>query len=166
MNWKYDATAYNPNANRGGYQPIPEGNYRCRISDAVETVTKKAPARPMIVLDLVINGYANNKPLKDYIVLDPADPARTNQRIGELYDCFGLPDTTSLRDIRAAFCNQVGGVHVKHVTYTGTDGKDHTGAKVGWLIPRAEQADLPAWVDVETCAGLTVVEDDADDLPF
>ena len=138
MNWTYNANDYDPN--KGMYELIPVGDHRCRIKDVTEGQTKKEPIRDMITLELEISGYETT--LKHYLVLDPANPQRTNQNLGSVFNGFGIPagDMNT-----AAWKGKSGGVRVKHETYTGTDGKEHEAARVSYLLTPDKTQALPAW---------------------
>lgn len=143
MNWNYNASDYNPDKRMGGYELIPIGDHRCRIKDVVEGQTKKEPIRDMLTLELEISGYETT--LKHYIVLDPANPQRTNQNLGTVFAGFGLQpgnmDTNSWK-------GKGGGCRVKHESYTGTDGKQHDAARIAYLLKPDETQKLPAWKSV------------------
>lgn len=142
MTWTYNAKQYDP-SRVGGYELIPEGDHRARIKSAVEGKTKREPIREMIVLEIEISGYSRS--LKYYLVLDGTSEEavqRTNQSLGTLFATFGIqPGNFSLQ----SYVGKVGAVHITHEAYTGTDGKEHTSAKVAWLLLPNQSKDLPPW---------------------
>ena len=142
MHWNYNAKQYDP-SKVGGYELIPEGDYRCRIKAATEAQTKREPVRDMIVLEVEISGYSRS--LKYYLVLDGTSEEatqRTNQTLGTVFACFGIqPGNFNL----AAWAGKSGGCHIAHEDYTGSDGKEHTSAKIGWFLLHEQCSGLPAW---------------------
>ena len=142
MNWTYNAKQYDP-SKVGGFELIPEGDHRARIKSATEAKTKREPIRDMIVLDIEISGYSRS--LKYYLVLDGTSEdaiQRTNQSLGTMFSAFGIPaGNFNLQ----SYAGKVGGVHISHEDYTGTDGKEHTSAKVSWLLLPDQCKDLPPW---------------------
>lgn len=142
MNWTYNAKQYDP-SKVGGYELIPEGDHRCRVKTATEGQTKKEPIRDMIVLELEISGYTRS--LKYYIVLDGTSEeatARTNQTLGTVFASFAIPaGNLNL----AAWTGKVGAVHVSNEEYTGSDGKEHMGARAAWLLLPDQAKELPPW---------------------
>lgn len=147
MNWNYNAQDYDPNKTIGLTKLIPIGDHRCRIKAVEETTTKTPPARDMIVLELEISGY--EKTLKHFVVLDPSEPQKTNQKLGEIFTGFGIPHGNMNT---ASWVGAAGGCRVRHESYTGNDGKTYQGARIAYILQPDKVAALPAWVSVATNA--------------
>ena len=75
-----------------------------------------------------------------YLVLDRNDPKKTNQRIGDFFNSFGIADH-SLGNGRQ-WVGKVGAVRVKHEEYNGS-----MSAKVAYVINRKNQDKLEPWKD-------------------
>lgn len=140
MNWTYNAAEYDPNKAPGNYELIPVGDHRARIKSVSEGLTKKPPTRDMITIEMEISGYETT--LKHYIVLDPSNSARTNQALGYLFTGFGV-QPGNLNTM--SWVGHTGGVRVKHEPYVGTDGKEHDGARIAYLLSPDKTATLPPW---------------------
>lgn len=130
VNWTFNAQEYSPNS----YAPIPAGDYRARINDVVEKNFSSGNAGFEITLD--VSGYDSK--LWFYLVLDPSDTKKTNQRIGTFFESFGIGDF-DLSHYRT-WLGKVGGVRVKHEEYNGEQK-----AKVAFCLSRKNQEKLPEW---------------------
>ena len=73
-NWVFNPSDYTTN----DYAPIPAGDHRVRINDAVEKTFSSGNEGFEITLD--VSGH--NGKLWYYLVFDRNDPKKTNQRIG------------------------------------------------------------------------------------
>lgn len=154
-NWNFDATQYKEQ----DFSIIPVGDHRVRIEDVIEK--KFNSGNEGYEITLSVNGY--NSKLWFYLVLDASNIERTNQRIGEFFNSFGITNTamgTGKQWIGAA-----GAVRVKHEEYNGT-----IGAKVAYCINKGRQDKLAPW---KTPNGTTVAAPAPDtnlplpgDLPF
>lgn len=152
--WNYDPTQYKEK----NFEIIPVGDYRARIKDVVEKKFNSGNEGYEITLE--INGY--NSKIWFYLVLDPSDPAKTNQRIGDFFNSFGV--TSPAMGSGKQWIGLVGAVRVKHDEYNG-----NTSAKVAYCINRARQDSLPAWKNGGSAAPAqapTATVDLPDDLPF
>jgi hypothetical protein len=129
-NWTYDPSQYEEK----NFQIIPVGDYRARIADVVEKTFSSGNQGYEITLD--INGH--NGKLWFYLVLDPANPQQTNQRIGDFFNSFGI--TNPAMGTGKQWIGSVGAVRVKHEEYNG-----NMNAKVAYCINRSRQDKLPAW---------------------
>ena len=86
VDWKYDPKNYDADS----HELIPVGDYRVRIEEAVEQVSRTG--KEMIRLKLKVSGY--NIPVWHYVVFDSSNEEsrkRTDQRLGSIYDSFGIP---------------------------------------------------------------------------
>ena len=129
-NWTYDPSQYKEN----DFQIIPVGDYRARISDVVEKKFSSGNEGYEITLD--INGY--NSKMWFYLVLDASDPAKTNQRIGDFFNSFGI--TSPAMGSGKQWIGMVGAVRVKHEEYNGENR-----AKVAYCLARNRQDKLAPW---------------------
>jgi hypothetical protein len=131
MRWNYDAKDYSEN----DFELLPVGDYRVRIEKAEETKSKTG--KDMIKLELKVSGHRAK--LFHYLVLDPTDVQRTNQRLGELFHSFKITpgDMNYFRWI-----GHVGAVRVKHASYQGEQRAD-----VSYCLALKKQETLPPWVE-------------------
>ena len=157
-NWNFDPSQYK----EYDFQMIPAGDHRVRITDVVEKHFRSGNEGYEMTLE--VSGY--NSKLWYYLVLDPNDPKKTNQRIGSFFDSFGITDYNMANYAR--WTGKVGAVRVVHEEYNGDQQ-----AKVRFCLSRKNQDKLPpAKFSTETTATATptntfttiAVDDDA--LPF
>ena len=152
--WNYDPSQYK----ESNFSLIPVGDYRVRIADVVEK--KFASGNEGYEFTLDVNGYAAK--MWNYLVLDASDPARTNQRIGEFFDCFGI--TSPAMGNGKQWVGLVGAARIKHEDYKG-----EKRAKIAYWIARSRQEKLDAWKNVTgsapVAAPVSQVEIPAE-LPF
>ena len=154
------AWIFNPNEYEAKeFSIIPAGDHRVRISE-VEGKTFKS-GNNGFEITLEVSGYGGS--LWFYLVLDPTDTKKTNQRIGTFFESFGItdPDLSHYRN----WIGKVGGVRVKHEEYNGSQS-----AKVAFCLSRKNQDKLPpanfsAGV-ATTTSSAPMVEVGEDDLPF
>lgn len=154
-NWTFDPSQYNEK----NFETIPEGDYRARIEDVVEKTFNSGNQGYEITL--AINGYSSR--MWFYLVLDPSNVARTNQRIGDFFNSFGI--TSPAMGTGKQWIGAVGAVRVKHELYNGENR-----AKVAYCIARNRQDKLAAWKNggATTAAqsGFAPMEIDDTELPF
>lgn len=136
-NWNFDATQYKEQ----DFQIIPTGDHRVRISDVTERTFNSGNEGYEIVLE--VNGY--NSKLWFYLVLDASNRERTNQRIGEFFNSFGI--TNPAMGTGKQWIGTVGAVRVKHEEYNGNQT-----AKVAYCINRSKQDKLAPWKNTTTSA--------------
>ena len=157
--WNFDPNQYEE---KTGFTIIPVGDHRVRIEDVV---SKKSQAgRDMFEITLSVSGYSSR--LWYYLVLDPSDPKKTNQRIGDFFNSFGITDYNMANYSR--WKGKVGAVRVVHEEYNGDQQ-----AKVRFCLNRKNQDKLPpAKFNAEATASAAptntfapIVNDD-DALPF
>ena len=129
-NWTYDPSQYKEQ----NFALIPVGDYRARIVDVVEKTYSTGNSGYEITLE--INGY--NSKVWHRLVLDPKNPQRTNQSIGDFFNSFGI--TNPSMGTGKQWIGAVGAVRIKHEDYNGD-----TTAKVAYCINRSRQDKLPAW---------------------
>lgn len=129
-NWNFDATQYKEQE----FQIIPVGDHRVRIEDVNER--KFNSGNEGYEITLSVNGY--NSKLWLYLVLDASNIERTNQRIGEFFNSFGI--TNPAMGTGKQWIGCVGAVRVKHEEYNG-----NMGAKVAYCIAKNRQDKLAPW---------------------
>lgn len=129
-NWTFDPSQYSEK----NFETVPEGDYRARIEDVVEKTFNSGNQGYEITL--AINGYSSR--MWFYLVLDPSNVARTNQRIGDFFNSFGI--TSPAMGTGKQWIGTVGAVRVKHEQYNGENR-----AKVAYCIARARQEKLAPW---------------------
>ena len=155
------AWIFNPNEYEAKeFSIIPAGDHRVRISE-VEGKTFKS-GNNGFEITLEVSGHGGS--LWFYLVLDPADTKKTNQRIGTFFESFGItdPDLSHYRN----WIGKVGGVRVKHEEYNGSQS-----AKVAFCLSRKNQDKLPpakfsGEVATVTTNNAPMIEVGEDDLPF
>ena len=156
--WNFDPNQYEE---KEGFSIIPVGDHRVRIEDVVSKQSKSG--RDMFEITLAVSGHSSR--LWYYLVLDPADPKKTNQRIGDFFNSFGITDYNMANYSR--WKGKVGAVRVVHEEYNGENQ-----AKVRFCLNRKNQDKLPPakFASAEataSAAGNFVPVDVPDDaLPF
>ena len=154
------AWIFNPNEYEAKeFSIIPAGDHRVRISEVEQKTFKSGNNGFEVTLE--VSGYGGS--LWFYLVLDPADTKKTNQRIGTFFESFGITDY-DLSHYRN-WIGKVGGVRVKHEEYNGSQS-----AKVAFCLSRKNHDKLPpanfsAGVATAT-SNAPMVEVGEDDLPF
>lgn len=152
-NWNFDATQYKEQ----DFQIIPAGDHRVRIEDVVERKFNSGNEGYEIVLS--VNGH--NSKLWFYIVLDASNVERTNQRLGEFFNSFGITNTAM--GTGKQWIGAVGAVRVKHEEYNG-----NMSAKVAYCINKSRQDKLAPWKISDAAATTTAPAQTFSnaDLPF
>lgn len=148
-NWTFDPSQYEEKS----FEIIPQGDYRARISEVEEKTFSSGNQGYEITLD--INGY--NSKMWFYLVLDPSNVARTNQRIGDFFNSFAI--TSTAMGTGKQWIGSVGAVRIKHEEYEG-----QTRAKVAYCIARNRQDKLAPWKNAQN--NFTALEDSDTQLPF
>lgn len=155
MAWQFDPNQYEEQS----FQLVPAGDHRVRINDVVSKHSKAGNEMYEITLD--VSGYGSK--LWFYLVIDPTDSKKTNQRIGSFFDSFGITDYNMANYPR--WKGKVGAVRVVHEEYNGD-----TQAKVRFCLSRKNQDKLPPAKFGSTAAaapvsGFAPMEVD-EELPF
>ena len=150
-NWTFNPNEYEEK----DYAPIPEGDHRVRIAEVVEKVFRNS-GNEGFEITLDVSGY--NSKLWYYLVLDPSDTKKTNQRIGTFFDSFGITDYDLSH--HRNWIGKVGAVRVKHEEYNGG-----MQAKVQYLLSKSKQDELPPWHNPAAVQEQPIEIND-DDLPF
>lgn len=152
VNWNYNAADYEETS----FKPIPIGDHRMRIASAEEQTSNSG--KQMIKLVLEVSGY--NSTIWHYIVFMPENQKLTNQKLGEFWNSFGMPQGNFNLQ---SWVGKVGAGKVKHEEYNG-----NSSPKVAYFINKEKQDKLPAWQEPNKSSvsnDFTEVTD-TDDLPF
>ena len=154
--------SYNPNEyEEKSFSIIPAGDHRVRISDVSERTFSSGNEGFEIVLE--VSGH--NGKLWSYLVLDPSDTKKTNQRLGGFFESFGITDY-NLANFRA-WIGKVGAGRVKHEEYMGQQQ-----AKLAFFLSRSKQEALPEpkFATMAATHGVPVMAPEysvsEDELPF
>lgn len=155
------AWIFNPNEYEAKeFTIIPAGDHRARITSVEQKTFKSGNNGFEITLE--VSGHGGS--LWFYLVLDPTDTKKTNQRIGTFFESFDITnyDLSHYRN----WIGKVGGVRVKHEDYNGSQT-----AKVAFCLNRKNQDKLPqahfnTTVSTAPANNAPVVNVNEDDLPF
>jgi hypothetical protein len=129
VNWNFNAADYEEQ----NFKPIPVGDHRVRIASAEEQTSNSG--RQMIKLTLEVSGYSST--IWHYVVFMPENQKLTNQKLGELWNSFGIPQGNfNLQQ----WVGKVGAAKVKHEDYNG-----NANPKIAYFINKDRQDKLPAW---------------------
>lgn len=157
ISWNFSASDYEES---NSFAPIPVGDHRVRIASVEEK--KSSNGNDMLEIVLDVSGHSSS--LWYYLVFFNDNPSMTNQKLGQLFDSFGIPmGDMNIRN----WVGKVGGARVKHELYNGENS-----AKVSYFLSRSKVDKLPAWQDSPGKASVTgggagFVEIPSDDsLPF
>lgn len=139
ISWNFNENDYQEQS----FAPIPTGDRRVRIASVEEK--KSGNGNDMLVLTLDVSGHGGS--LWYYLVFMPQNPQITNQKLGQIYDSFGIqPGNMNF----SSWVGKVGGVRVFHELYNG----ENT-AKVKYFLSRAKVDKLPAWQETPGRASVT-----------
>ena len=126
-NWIYNASEYTAR----NFELIPEGDYKVIINNIEEKIFSTGNEGFEITLDVA--GF--NSKLWYYLVLDPNNTTKTNQRIGMFFDSFAIQDY-NLSNYNN-WIGKDGAVRVRHNTYNGS-----LTANVAFCLSRSQQGKL------------------------
>lgn len=128
--WNYNSNEYTAR----NFAPIPEGDYRVTISN----VTEKLFSSGNEGFEITFEVPNHKSKLWYYLVLDPRDSKKTNQRIGMFFDSFAIQDEdlSHYND----WLGKDGAVRVKHNMYNG-----ETKANVAFCLSRCQQQKFPGF---------------------
>ena len=150
--WIFDANFYKEN----DFISVPAGDHRVRIEDVVEKTFRSGNVG--FEITLAVNKFSSR--LWYYIVLDKSNPERTNQRLGEFFNCFGITNYTLGNGKQ--WIGAAGAVKVKMEEYNGKESP-----KVAYCISRKNQEKLEPWVSQGTAAAQPMADIDIpNNLPF
>ena len=151
---------FNPNEYEASdFSIIPQGDHRVRIED-VEFKKSKNSGKDMFEITLAVSGHSGK--LWYYLVLDPSDPKKTNQKVGTLFESFGITDYNMMNYPR--WKGKVGGARIVHEEYNGEQQ-----AKVRFLLSKKNQEKLaPAKFGnaAPVASDYAMINDDDEGLPF
>lgn len=150
ISWNFNANEYEETS----FKPIPVGDHRMRVASAEEQTSNSG--NQMIKLVLEISGY--NSTVWHWIVFMPENQKLTNQKLGEFWNSFGIPQGNFNLQ---SWVGKVGAGKVVHKEYNG-----NTNAKVSYFISKDRQDKLPAWQDPNNGGFVENAELDDLDLPF
>lgn len=152
IDWKFDSNDYEEQS----FRPIPVGDHRVRIASAEEQVSNSG--KQMIKLTLEVSGYSST--IWHYIVFMPENQKLTNQKLGELWNSFGIPQGNFNLN---SWVGKVGAAKIKHEEYQG-----ESNAKIAYFINKDRQDNLPAWQEPNKTSASTTTDFTpvVDDLPF
>ena len=154
VNWNFNAADYEEQS----FKPIPVGDHRVRIASAEEQTSNKG--RQMIKLTLEVSGYSST--IWHYIVFMPDNQKLTNQKLGEVFNSFGIQQGNFNLQ---SWVGKVGAAKVKHEEYN-----NEPSAKVAYFISKDRQDKLPAWKEPNSTSANVSTTDftpvDTGDLPF
>ncbi len=155
INWNFNANDYEEQS----FKPIPVGDHRMRIASAEEQTSSTGKQMIKIVLD--VSGH--NSTIWHFIVFMPENQKLTNQKLGELWNSFGIPQGNF--DLNA-WVGKVGAAKVKHEEYNG-----EMSPRIAYFINKDRQEKLSAWQEPPSRASLTGVSTltpvaNEDDLPW
>jgi hypothetical protein len=155
VNWNFNAADYEEQS----FKPIPVGDHRVRIASAEEQTSNSG--RQMIKLVLEVSGYSST--IWHFIVFMPENQKLTNQKLGELWNSFGIQQGNFNLN---SWVGKVGAAKVKHEDYNG-----EPNAKIAYFINKDRQDKLPAWQEPNNAGSSANTADftpvgPVDDLPF
>lgn len=153
FNWNFNADDYQEMS----FEPVPVGDHRVRIEDAEEQVSQSS-GNQMIKLTLKASGCLSK--LFHYLVFMPDKPELTNQKLGEVFESFGItPGNLNIETWKG----RVGGCRVKHEIYEG-----EPKAKISYFLTRPKQENLPPWSEEvkKDDNNMTSIRDGKDIAPF
>ena len=157
--WNFDPSQYEAS----DFSIIPVGDHRVRIEDVISKQSKNS-GNDMFEITLAVSGHSSR--LWYYLVLDPSDPKKTNQKIGTFFESFGITDYNMANYHR--WKGKVGGARVVHEEYNGEQQ-----AKVRFLLSKKNQEKLPparfnnpATTNAAPMGGYAPIVDDDNALPF
>lgn len=152
VNWNFNANDYEEKS----FKPIPAGDHRVRIFDAIEKTSKSG--NDMIEVTLEVSGYSSK--VWYYLVLKKDDVKKTNQKLGEFWSSFAIPMGNFALN---SWKGKVGGAKLVHEEYEG-----NTTVKVAYLLNGDRQEKLAPWREpsVNSSAAFVEVGVDEAELPF
>ena len=133
------AWTYNPNDyEERDFTPLAAGDYRVRIDEVIEKTFKTGNSG----FEITLSVSGKNHKLWHYIVFMHDNPKLTNQKLGELFKCFGITDTDL--DKFYTWIGKVGACRVKQEVNQQTG---EISSKIHYLIMPDKATNLPAWVE-------------------
>ena len=155
ISWKYNPEDY------GRIRPITPGQYRVRIEDAEEQVSKNT-GKDMIKLTLKVSGY--NQKVFHYVVFSNENEEaieRTNNNLGRIFDSFGIESgNLNVFDWKG----KVGAAEIDN----REDNQGNMQSNVKFFIKRDKQGTLPPWREHPMKKNMNpeMVNTDDSEVPF
>lgn len=131
INWNFNANDYEEQS----FKPIPAGDHRVRIASAEEQTSNAG--NQMIKLVLEVSGH--NSTIWHFIVFMPDNQKLTNQKLGEMWNSFGIPQGNFNLQ---SWVGKVGAARVKHEDRNG-----EINAKIAYFLNKEKQSKMPSWVE-------------------
>ena len=131
INWNFNANDYEEQS----FKPIPAGDHRVRIASAEEQTSYAG--NQMIKLVLEVSGH--NSTIWHFIVFMPDNQKLTNQKLGEMWNSFGIPQGNFNLQ---SWVGKVGAARVKHEDRNG-----EVNAKIAFFLNKEKQSKMPSWVE-------------------
>lgn len=125
--WTYNPNDYTART----FALIPEGDHKVTINNVEEKIFSSGNEGFEITLD--VSGFDSK--LWFYLVFDPKDRAKTNQRIGMFFDSFAIHDHNF--SSFGHWIGKDGAVRVRHNMYNGSKT-----ANVAFCLSRSQQSKL------------------------
>ena len=154
IDWKFNENDYK----ESGFALIPAGDVRVRIASVEEQKSSNGNDMLKIVLD--VSGHSST--IWHFLVFLPQNPQMTNQKLGQIFDSFGIPSGNMNF---SSWVGKVGGARIKHEQYNG-----ETKERVSYFLSRSKVDKLPAWQDspgkASVMGGGNLVPDTSDELPL
>lgn len=139
IQWNFNSNDYEEQT----FKPIPVGDHRVRIASAEEQTSKSGNQMIKLVLD--VSGH--NSTIWHFIVFMPDNAKITNQKLGELWNSFGINQGDfNLRN----WVGKVGAAKVKHELYDG-----EPQPKISYFISKDRQEKLAPWSEPTNKATVT-----------
>ena len=133
MEWKFNPTDYEDSV----YDLIPEGDYRVRIEEATEKVSRSG--KDMVELKLSVSGYDSK--VWYHLVFDSTSERGvklTNQKLGSIYESFGIEaGSQEVSDWEG----KTGGAKIRNKP----DNNNEMRAEVHYFLTRKKVDALPQW---------------------
>lgn len=132
IDWKYNPEDYNP----GEFELIPVGDYRVRIDECEQKLSKTG--KPMFQLILSVSGHVAR--IWYWLLFDNSSEQMsqvTNSKLGSIYDSFDIPKG-NLNPFD--WKGKVGGAKIRHKMFN-----EEKRAEVQYFLSRKKVDTLPAW---------------------
>lgn len=148
---------------------LPEpGNYRVRIKEVVEGMTKKTPKRKMATVTLELSGSTNT--VRYWVVVANSDDDQDTKNMfdGMVNSFMNSFDGMTIKTPTSKWVGKVAGAKIGHETSV-SGGETYENAVVKKWLALDEQRDLPAWgggAATETASVAKEDDIDEDFIPF
>ena len=150
INWNFNKNDYEEKS----FKPIPEGDHRVRILSAEEQISNSG--NQMIKLVLEVSGH--NSTIWHFITFMPTNQKLTNQKLGELWNSFGIPQGNFNLQ---SWVGKVGAARVKHEDRNG-----EKNAKIAFFLNKERQNKMPDWIEPNKKSAVSDVIEVTDNVPW